>query len=223
MTTAAVERRDIVVEAQATGMVEPVDTVAVKSIAGGLVTRMPVEVGSMVKPGDLLVQIDTRDVRNQYEQARANLASAQAQLTVATAARTASSARRAAHHTAAEARGDRVVRRAQAAVVTARTTSNRGQRLEQATCRAGGRHGDRKQARWAPCTSAPSASGGTTLYHRDRRACGASRRDETDSQRAGGAEARGPGTPSRQALHRPVEKIEPRPWSRRAAMFVWSR
>jgi len=85
--TAAVERRDIVVEAEATGTVEPVDTVAVKSLAGGLVLRMPVEVGSVVKPGDLLVQIDTRDLRNQYEQARADLTAAQARLDVARSAK----------------------------------------------------------------------------------------------------------------------------------------
>jgi HlyD family secretion protein len=85
--TTPVERRDIVVEAQATGTVEPVDTVAVKSKAGGLVIKLPVEIGSQVKPGDLLVQIDTRDLRNQYEQARAALAAAQAQLAAARAAR----------------------------------------------------------------------------------------------------------------------------------------
>ena len=86
--TAPVEQRDIVVEAQASGTVEPVDTVAVKSKAGGLVIRLPVEVGSTVRPGDLLVQIDTRDLQNQYEQERANLTAAQARLTVAAAART---------------------------------------------------------------------------------------------------------------------------------------
>ena len=32
---------------------------------------MPVETGTLVKPGDLLVQIDTRDVQNQYDQAKA--------------------------------------------------------------------------------------------------------------------------------------------------------
>lgn len=169
VTTAAVERRDIVVEAQATGMVEPVDTVAVKSIAGGIVTRMPVEVGSMVKPGDLLVQIDTRDVRNQYEQARANLASAQAQLTVATAARTRAEqlgAQRiitAAEREAATAS----FAAAQAAVVTARTNLDiAGQRLEQATVRAqvAATVISKPVSVGTVITSATSsASGGTTL------------------------------------------------------------
>jgi multidrug resistance efflux pump len=34
---------------------------------------MPVETGSFVKPGDLIVQLDTRDTRNSYAQAKADL------------------------------------------------------------------------------------------------------------------------------------------------------
>jgi HlyD family secretion protein len=79
----AVERRDIVVDAQATGTVEPIEIVEVKSQASGLVLQMPVETGTNVKPGDLIVQIDTRDLTNQLEQAQADLRSAQASLDVA--------------------------------------------------------------------------------------------------------------------------------------------
>ena len=81
--TAAVERRDIVVDAQATGVVEPIFIVEVKSKSSGQITQMTVEVGSEVKPGDLLVQLDTRDVKNQYDQAAADLAAARARLEVA--------------------------------------------------------------------------------------------------------------------------------------------
>ena len=81
--TAAVERRDIVVDAQATGVVEPIFVVEVKSKSSGQIIEMPVDVGSEVKPGDLLVQLDTRDVKNQYDQAAADLAAAQARLEVA--------------------------------------------------------------------------------------------------------------------------------------------
>jgi HlyD family secretion protein len=81
--TAAVTRRDIIVDAQATGVVEPINIIEVKSKAGGVVLKMPVETGNLVKPGDLLVQVDPRDVQNRYDQARADLDAAEASLTVA--------------------------------------------------------------------------------------------------------------------------------------------
>ena len=80
--TAAVTRRTIVIDAEATGAVEPINVVEVKSKASGLITKMPVETGTQVKPGDLLVQIDTRDVQNQYNQAEADLKASQAKLQV---------------------------------------------------------------------------------------------------------------------------------------------
>src|SRR5687767_9253272 len=85
--TVPVERRDIVVDAEATGVVEPINVIEVKSKASGQIERMPVETGSHVKPGDLLVQVDTRDVRNQYNQALADLRAAQARVAVAAAQR----------------------------------------------------------------------------------------------------------------------------------------
>ncbi len=81
--TAVVDRRTIVVDAQATGAVEPINVIEVKSKASGQITRMPVETGAQVKAGELLVQVDTRDVKNQYDQAAADLRSAQASLEVA--------------------------------------------------------------------------------------------------------------------------------------------
>ena len=45
--TATVERRSIVVEAEASGAVEPINLVEVKSKASGLVTRMNVETGAL--------------------------------------------------------------------------------------------------------------------------------------------------------------------------------
>ena len=78
--TAAIERRDIVVDASATGVVEPINVVEVKSKASGQITQMPVETGTMVKPGDLIVQLDTRDVKNQYDQSIADVHAAEARL-----------------------------------------------------------------------------------------------------------------------------------------------
>ena len=80
-----VARRTIVVDAQATGVVEPINIIEVKSKASGMIVRLPVETGSIVRAGALLVQVDTRDVKNQVEQAAADLRSAQAALAVASA------------------------------------------------------------------------------------------------------------------------------------------
>ena len=85
--TAPVERRSIVLSAQANGTVEPVTVVEVKSKASGTIIRMPVDIGSNVRVGDLLVQIDPRDVQNQYDQAAADLGSATVQRTVTLAQR----------------------------------------------------------------------------------------------------------------------------------------
>lgn len=75
--TATVLRRDIVIDAQASGIIEPINIIEIKSKASGMITKLPVETGSLVKPGDLLVQVDTRDVKNQLDQAQADLDAAQ--------------------------------------------------------------------------------------------------------------------------------------------------
>ena len=85
--TAPVERRSIVLSAQANGTVEPIDIVEVKSKASGTIIKMPVDIGSYVKVGDLLVQIDPRDVQNQYDQAAAGLRSATVSRSVALSGR----------------------------------------------------------------------------------------------------------------------------------------
>jgi HlyD family secretion protein len=82
VTTAPITRRDIIIDAQANGVVEPINIVEVKSKASGLINRMPVETGTLVKPGDLIAQVDTRDVKNQYNQADADVKAAEAKLEV---------------------------------------------------------------------------------------------------------------------------------------------
>lgn len=72
LPTAAAARRTIVARVQATGTLEPIDLVAIRSKASGLVLKMPVDIGSEVNAGDLIVQIDPRDVRSQYEAAVAD-------------------------------------------------------------------------------------------------------------------------------------------------------
>ena len=81
--TATVTRRDIIIDAQANGVIEPIAIIEVKSKASGVITHMTVETGTHVSPGDLIVQIDTRDVQNRYDQAKAQLDAAQTRLSVA--------------------------------------------------------------------------------------------------------------------------------------------
>lgn len=83
ISTAAIERRTIVVQAEATGIIEPINVVEVKSRASGQIIEMPVETGSLINPGELIVQLDTRDVQNQFDQSKADLESAEASLAVA--------------------------------------------------------------------------------------------------------------------------------------------
>ena len=83
----AVKRETIVVTAEATGVVEPINVIEVKSKSSGQIVAMPVEIGSFVKAGDLLVQLDTRDTRNAYAQAKADLDAALIKLRVSKTAR----------------------------------------------------------------------------------------------------------------------------------------
>ncbi len=78
--TAPVTQQDIVVNVEATGVIEPVDAVQVKSKASGQIVKMPIVVGSHVKAGDLLVGIDPRQMQSEYNATLASLKAAQANL-----------------------------------------------------------------------------------------------------------------------------------------------
>ena len=78
--TALVTQQDIVVNVEATGVIEPVDAVQVKSKASGQIVKMPIVVGSHVKAGDLLVGIDPRQMQSEYNATLASLKAAQANL-----------------------------------------------------------------------------------------------------------------------------------------------
>lgn len=83
LQTATVGRQDIVSSVDATGTIEPIRIIEVKSQAGGEILELPVELGDKVAQGTLLARIDPRDVRNAYEQAEADLEVAQARFEVA--------------------------------------------------------------------------------------------------------------------------------------------
>jgi HlyD family secretion protein len=82
-----VATRDIAQTVEATGTVQPVEVVEIKSKASGQILSMPVELGSVVRAGDLLAQIDTVTVQNQYNQSLAALQAAQADVEISGAQR----------------------------------------------------------------------------------------------------------------------------------------
>jgi HlyD family secretion protein len=169
ISTQPVQRRDIIIDAQATGVVEPINIVEVKSKASGMITKMPVETGTLVKPGDLLVQIETRDVQNQYDQAAAALDAARSRLSVADAAKKrADELFKGRIITAAEHETAQLdYANAQSALVAARTNLDLNkQRLEDATVTApvAGTIIDKTVSLGTVITSATGAfGGGTTL------------------------------------------------------------
>jgi HlyD family secretion protein len=75
-----VGHRDIVVSALASGAVEAITVVNVKSRASGTILRMPAQTGMHVHRGDTLVLVDKRDPTNSYNQAQSELAVARATL-----------------------------------------------------------------------------------------------------------------------------------------------
>ena len=72
-STAKVERGRIEVSVSATGTVDPVTKVEIKSKASGEIIEMPVEAGDRIRKGALIAKVDPTDVRNQYDQAKADL------------------------------------------------------------------------------------------------------------------------------------------------------
>ncbi|SVA84370.1 uncharacterized protein METZ01_LOCUS137224, partial [marine metagenome] len=83
--TADVILGDLLIRAEATGNVEPVREVEVKSKASGEILRLHIDVGDEVSRGALLAEIDPRDVRNNYNQVQADLEVARARLEISDA------------------------------------------------------------------------------------------------------------------------------------------
>lgn len=87
MAVAVVERGDLRITAEATGSVEPILQVEVTSKASGEIFDLHVDVGDVVSRGDLLAEVDPRDVRNDFEESQADLEVAEARLRIAEAQR----------------------------------------------------------------------------------------------------------------------------------------
>ena len=78
--TARVERRDLDISADASGEIQPLRVVEVKSRVSGELQKIGVETGQELKEGDLIALVDPRDVRNALDQARADQALASARV-----------------------------------------------------------------------------------------------------------------------------------------------
>lgn len=76
---------DLLLRAEATGTVEPVREVEVKSKASGEILRLAADIGDVVGQGALLAEVDPRDVSNRFDQTQADLRVAEAQLEIAKA------------------------------------------------------------------------------------------------------------------------------------------
>lgn len=83
--TVPAEVRDMRITAEASGELEPVYNVEVKSKASGEILQLYVDSGDEVEPGTLLARVDPRDVENAHDQAKADLEVAQARLSIAQA------------------------------------------------------------------------------------------------------------------------------------------
>lgn len=75
---AKVERQDLAKSVVATGKVEPITRVEVKSKASGIVKRLHVDAGDRVKAGQVLVELDREEILARVSQARAQLQAAEA-------------------------------------------------------------------------------------------------------------------------------------------------
>jgi len=77
---AKVEKGDLAKSVVATGKVEPITKVEIKSKASGIVKKLYVDAGDRVKKGQLLAELDREEISAQVAQARASLEASEASL-----------------------------------------------------------------------------------------------------------------------------------------------
>jgi HlyD family secretion protein len=78
---AKVTRGDVAKSVVATGKIQPITKVEVKSKASGIVEQLFVDINRVVKKGQPLAQLDKQEIEDQVAAAKAQLASAQANVT----------------------------------------------------------------------------------------------------------------------------------------------
>ena len=83
---AKAENGDIARSVVATGKVQPITKVEVKSKASGIVTRLDTDINARVSKGQVLAQLDQQEIADQVAAQKATLAAAESNLNAATAA-----------------------------------------------------------------------------------------------------------------------------------------
>jgi len=78
--TSGVEKGDVQILVTATGTVNAVQTVLIGTQVSGVISKINVDFNSVVKKGQVLAVLDTRNLQVALDQARANFTKAQAQL-----------------------------------------------------------------------------------------------------------------------------------------------
>jgi len=82
---ATVERGDITRSVVATGRIEPIAKVEIKSKANGIIKELKVEIGDLVEPGQVLAELDKENLEARVREARAALMGAESNLKAAIA------------------------------------------------------------------------------------------------------------------------------------------
>jgi HlyD family secretion protein len=82
---ATVERGTMTRSVVATGKIEPITKVEIKSKANGIIKYLPVDIGDSVKTGDVLAELDRENLEASLREAQANLQAAKANLQAAEA------------------------------------------------------------------------------------------------------------------------------------------
>src|SRR5208282_3519117 len=77
---AKVERGDLAKSVVATGKIEPITKVEVKSKASGIVKKLYVDYGDKVSKGQVLAELDRDEIQARVDQARAQVAASEASL-----------------------------------------------------------------------------------------------------------------------------------------------
>jgi HlyD family secretion protein len=77
---ATVERDTMLKSVVATGKIEPIRKVEIKSKANGIIEQLRVDVGHVVRPGDVLAELDKEQLQARLREEQANLAAAEAGL-----------------------------------------------------------------------------------------------------------------------------------------------
>src|SRR6266849_2003131 len=77
---AKVEKGDLAKSVVATGKIEPITKVEIKSKASGIVKKLYVDYGDKVKKGQVLAELDKEEMQASLNQSRASLEAAEANL-----------------------------------------------------------------------------------------------------------------------------------------------